>query len=57
MNIWILFLFSLMKEKTEQILSEAQRNLTKKKYEIQLNEEKIRLLDEKIGEWWIQFFQ
>lgn len=56
MSIWILFLFSLMKEKTEQILSEAQRNLTKKKYEIQLNEEKIRLLDEKIGEWWIQFF-
>ncbi|XP_042666197.1 testis-specific gene 10 protein [Centrocercus urophasianus] len=42
---------SLMKEKTEQILSEAQRSLTKKKYEIQLNEEKIKLLDEKIDDF------
>ncbi|XP_025002412.2 testis-specific gene 10 protein isoform X2 [Gallus gallus] len=47
---------SLMKEKTEQILSEAQRNLTKKKYEIQLNEEKIRLLDEKIDNFSKQSF-
>ncbi|XP_072207705.1 testis-specific gene 10 protein [Excalfactoria chinensis] len=47
---------SLMKEKTEQILSEAQRSLTKKKYEIQLNEEKIRLLDEKIDNFSKQCF-
>ncbi|XP_031461092.1 testis-specific gene 10 protein isoform X4 [Phasianus colchicus] len=42
---------SLMKEKTEQILSEAQRSLTKKKFEIQLNEERIRLLNEKIDDF------
>ncbi|XP_015706169.1 testis-specific gene 10 protein isoform X2 [Coturnix japonica] len=47
---------SLMKEKTEQILSEAQQSLTKKKYEIQLNEEKIRLLDEKIDDFSKQCF-
>ncbi|POI29399.1 hypothetical protein CIB84_006851, partial [Bambusicola thoracicus] len=47
---------SLMKEKTEQILSEAQRSLAKKKYEIQLNEEEIRHLNEKIDNFSKQSF-
>nr|XP_025959101.1 testis-specific gene 10 protein isoform X2 [Dromaius novaehollandiae] len=38
----------LLKEKTEQSLSETQQSLAKKKYELQLTQEKIMLLDEKI---------
>ncbi|OXB53061.1 hypothetical protein ASZ78_005147 [Callipepla squamata] len=45
-----------MNEKTEQSLSEAQRSLIKKKYEMQLYEEKIRLLDEKINNFSKQSF-
>ncbi|XP_035171651.1 testis-specific gene 10 protein isoform X5 [Oxyura jamaicensis] len=39
---------SILNEETEQSLSETQRSLIKKKYEMQLSEEKIRLLGEKI---------
>ncbi|XP_068780221.1 testis-specific gene 10 protein isoform X3 [Struthio camelus] len=38
----------LLNEKTEQSLSETQQSLAKKKYELQLTQEKIMLLDEKI---------
>ncbi|XP_021268647.1 testis-specific gene 10 protein isoform X4 [Numida meleagris] len=47
---------SLKNEKTEQILSEAERSLVKKKYEMELNEEKIRLLNEKIDDFSKQSF-
>ncbi|KAJ7397499.1 hypothetical protein BTVI_135130 [Pitangus sulphuratus] len=40
----------LLKEKTEQSLSETQQSLIKKKHEMKLSQEKIMLLDEKIGE-------
>ncbi|NXL48631.1 TSG10 protein, partial [Podilymbus podiceps] len=39
---------SLLNEKTEQSLSETQQSLVKKRYEMQLAQEKIMLLDEKI---------
>ncbi|PKU38940.1 hypothetical protein llap_10746 [Limosa lapponica baueri] len=38
---------SLLNEKTEQTLSETQRNLAKKTYEMQLTQKKIMLLNEK----------
>ncbi|NXJ10893.1 TSG10 protein, partial [Odontophorus gujanensis] len=47
---------SLMNEKTEQSLSEAQQSLIKKKYEMQRYEEKIRLLEEKINNFSKQSF-
>ncbi|XP_064905949.1 testis-specific gene 10 protein isoform X2 [Columba livia] len=39
---------SLLNEKTEQSLSETQRNLIKTEYEMQLTQEKVILLEEKI---------
>ncbi|XP_053912195.1 testis-specific gene 10 protein isoform X1 [Cuculus canorus] len=47
---------SLLKEKTEQSLSEAQQNLAEKNYEIQLTQNKIMLLDEKIDNFSRQNF-
>ncbi|NXY44056.1 TSG10 protein, partial [Ceuthmochares aereus] len=47
---------SLLKEKTEQSLSEAQQSLAEKNYEIRLTQKKIKLLDEKIDNFSRQSF-
>lgn len=55
-TVWCFCFSSFLNEKAELSLSETQWSLVKKKLGMQLSQEKIMHLDEKTGEWQIQFF-